>query len=246
MAGHSKWAQIKRSKAVVDAKRGSVFTRLAREISVAARSSGDPNGNFQLRTAINKAKAARMPAANIERAIAKGSGHGQHGACQLEAIRYEGYAPGGVAILVETLTDNRNRTAAELRLTFNKHGGKLGESGCVAYLFQQRSEVYLSAQTAQGGGKFSEDALLESLIELEADGYQLIDDGALVYGPFEALEALQAGLRDQGWTVEGWVHCWRPLTTISQTDEATSEQCLQLLDALDHLDDVNNISSNLE
>ncbi|HGY5538246.1 MAG TPA: YebC/PmpR family DNA-binding transcriptional regulator, partial [Prochlorococcus sp.] len=110
MAGHSKWAQIKRTKAVVDAKRGAVFTRLAREITVAARSSADPAGNFQLRTAINKAKAARMPAANIERAIAKGSGHGQHGACQLEAIRYEGYAPGGVAILVETLTDNRNRT----------------------------------------------------------------------------------------------------------------------------------------
>ncbi|ABM77290.1 YebC/PmpR family DNA-binding transcriptional regulator [Prochlorococcus marinus] len=247
MAGHSKWSQIKRSKAVVDAKRGAVFTRLAREISVAARSGGDPNGNFQLRTAINKAKAARMPAANIERAIAKGSGHDQHGACQLEAIRYEGYGPGGVAVLIEALTDNRNRTAADLRLTFNKHGGKLGESGCVAYLFEQRSEVYLSAQSAQDGGKVSEDALLENLLELEADGYQLIDDGgAVVYGPFQALEGLQAGLRDQGWIIEGWEHCWRPLTTISQADQKSEDQCLQLLDALDELDDVHHISSNLE
>ncbi len=246
MSGHSKWSQIKRSKAVVDSKRGAVFSRLAREISVAARSGGDPNGNFQLRTAINKAKAARMPAANIERAISKGSGHNQNGTCKLEAICYEGYGPGGVAILVETLTDNRNRTAAELRLAFNKHGGKLGESGCVAYLFEQRSEVYLSGQPVQGEGSFSEEALLENLLEIEADGYQLIDDGAVVYGPFKALESLQAGLRDQGWAVEGWEHCWRPLTTISQADKKSDEQCLQLLDALDGLDDVHGISSNLE
>ncbi|MFL0782995.1 MAG: YebC/PmpR family DNA-binding transcriptional regulator [Prochlorococcus sp.] len=246
MAGHSKWAQIKRTKAVVDAKRGAVFTRLAREITVAARSSADPAGNFQLRTAINKAKAARMPAANIERAIAKGSGHGQNGTFQLEAIRYEGYGPGGIAVLVEALTDNRNRTAAELRLTFNKHGGNLGESGCVAYLFEQRSEVHIRAQSAQSEGNFQEDALLENLIEIEADGYELIDEGALVYGPFKALEALQNGLKDHGWNIEGCEHCWRPLTTITQTDKETSEQCLQLLDALDELDDVNSISSNLD
>ena len=113
MAGHSKWAQIKRTKAVVDAKRGAVFTRLGREITVAARAGADPDGNFQLRTAINKAKAAGVPAANIERAIAKGGGAGTDGSQALEEIRYEGYGPGGVAVLVEVLSDNRNRTAAE-------------------------------------------------------------------------------------------------------------------------------------
>ena len=119
MAGHSKWSQIKRTKAVVDAKRGAVFTRLGREIMVAARDGADPAGNFQLRTAISKAKTAGVPASNIERAIAKGSGQGAE-AAQLAEVRYEGYGPGGVAVLVEALTDNRNRTAADLRLAFSK------------------------------------------------------------------------------------------------------------------------------
>ncbi|MEN9495336.1 MAG: hypothetical protein RLZZ137_376, partial [Cyanobacteriota bacterium] len=143
MAGHSRWAQIKRTKAVVDAKRGAVFTRLGREIMVAARAGADPAGNFQLRTAIEKAKAARVPNANIERAIAKGSGQGGGGADQFEEVRYEGYGPGGVAVLIESLTDNRNRTAAELRLAFSKNGGNLGETGCVGYLFEHRSVVRL-------------------------------------------------------------------------------------------------------
>jgi len=246
MAGHSKWAQIKRTKAVVDAKRGAVFTRLTREITVAARSSADPADNFQLRTAINKAKAAGMPATNIERAIAKGSGHGQNGTCQLEAIRYEGYGPGGVAVLVEALTDNRNRTAAELRLTFKKHGGNLGESGCVSYLFEQRSEVQLSAQPEKSDENFPEDALLESLLELEADGYVLINDGAVVHGPFQALESLQNGLRDQGWAIEGWAHCWRALSSFSPIENTSNEKCHQLLDALEELEDVHSTSSNLE
>ena len=131
MAGHSKWAQIKRSKAVVDAKRGALFTRLGREITVAARGGSDPAANFQLRTAIEKAKAAAMPSSNIERAIAKGSGQGGGASDQFEAVRYEGYGPGGIAILIEAFTDNRNRSAAELRLAFNKNGGNLGECGCV-------------------------------------------------------------------------------------------------------------------
>ena len=201
MAGHSKWAQIKRTKAVVDAKRGAVFTRLAREIMVAARGGADPAGNFQLRTAITKAKAAGVPAANIERAIAKGSGQGGDGS-QLEEVRYEGYGPGGVAVWVEALTDHRNRTAADLRLAFSKNGGNLGESGCVSYLFEHRSEVLLSADASK------EEQLLESLLDLDADGYELVDDGstALVHGPFTALEALQDGLRQQGWHVREWTH----------------------------------------
>ena len=240
MAGHSKWAQIKRTKAVVDAKRGAAFTRLGREITVAARGGPDPTGNFQLRTAISKAKAAGVPAANIERAIAKGSGAGA-GANQLEEIRYEGYAPGGVAVLVEALTDNRNRTAAELRLAFSKNGGNLGENGCVGYLFEHRSEVILEAIDHT----ISEDALLESLMELEADGYEMFDDGAVVHGPFTALESLQEGLRQRGWPVQQWGHHWHPLTNVDIADSDTAAQCMRLLEALEGLDDVRSVSCNL-
>ena len=239
MAGHSKWSQIKRTKAVVDAKRGAVFTRLGREIMVAARSGADPAGNFQLRTAISKAKAAGMPASNIERAIAKGSGQGGDGA-QLEEVRYEGYGPGGMAVLVEALTDNRNRTAADLRLAFSKNGGNLGESGCVAYLFNHRSEVTISAEAAD------EERLLEGLLELDADGYVLQGQEALVHGPFAALESLQDGLRNQGWDVREWGHHWAALTTVSIADADMAKQCLKLLDALDGLDDVRSVNANIE
>ena len=240
MAGHSKWSQIKRTKAVVDAKRGAIFTRLGREIMVAARSGADPAGNFQLRTAISKAKAAGMPAANIERAIAKGSGQNADGE-QLEEVRYEGYGPGGMAVLVEALTDNRNRTAADLRLAFSKNGGNLGESGCVAYLFNHRSEVTISASDAD------EERLLENLLELEADGYELQQDGeAVVHGPFAALESLQDGLRGQGWDVREWGHHWSALTSVSIADADTARQSLKLLDALDELDDVRSVSTNLD
>ena len=239
MAGHSKWSQIKRTKAVVDAKRGAVFTRLGREIMVAARSGVDPAGNFQLRTAISKAKAAGMPASNIERAIAKGSGQGGDGA-QLEEVRYEGYGPGGMAVLVEALTDNRNRTAADLRLAFSKNGGNLGESGCVAYLFNHRSEVTISAEAAD------EERLLEGLLELDADGYALQGQEALVHGPFAALESLQDSLRNQGWDVREWGHHWAALTTVSIADADMAKQCLKLLDALDGLDDVRSVNANIE
>ena len=239
MAGHSKWSQIKRTKAVVDAKRGAVFTRLGREIMVAARSGADPAGNFQLRTAISKAKAAGMPASNIERAIAKGSGQGGDGA-PLEEVRYEGYGPGGMAVLVEALTDNRNRTAADLRLAFSKNGGNLGESGCVAYLFNHRSEVTISAEAAD------EERLLEGLLELDADGYALQGQEALVHGPFAALESLQDGLRNQGWQVREWGHHWAALTTVSIADADVARQSLKLLDALDGLDDVRSVNANIE
>jgi YebC/PmpR family DNA-binding regulatory protein len=250
MAGHSRWAQIKRTKAVVDAKRGAVFTRLGREIMVAARAGADPAGNFQLRTAIEKAKAARVPSANIERAIAKGSGQGTGGE-QFEEVRYEGYGPGGVAVLIESLTDNRNRAAAEIRLAFSKNGGNLGETGCVGYLFEHRSAVRL----AQAG--LQEEALLEGLLALEeqggpvALGYELETEGAEltgaeIYGAFEDLEALQDGLRRLGWNVAGWEHRWIAQTTCPLEDPADLARCLKLLDALEELDDVRSVTSNLE
>jgi len=245
MAGHSRWAQIKRTKAVVDAKRGAVFTRLGREISVAARGGADPAANFQLRTAIEKAKAARVPSANIERAIAKGSGQGG-GSDQFEAVRYEGYGPGGVAVLIESLTDNRNRAAAEIRLAFSKNGGNLGETGCVGYLFEHRSVVRLEP------ANLSEEALLEGLLALEASGgpvplgYELDAEGAEVIGAFEALEALQDGLRGLGWPVASWEHRWIAQTPCPVTDADTLRACLRMLDVLEELDDVRSVTSNLE
>jgi YebC/PmpR family DNA-binding regulatory protein len=246
MAGHSRWAQIKRTKAVVDARRGAVFTRLGREIMVAARGGADPAGNFQLRTAIEKAKAARVPNANIERAIAKGSGQGGGGADAFEEVRYEGYGPGGVAILIESLTDNRNRTAAELRLAFSKNGGNLGETGCVGYLFEHRSVVRLEEPG------LTEEALLDSLLQLEdqdgpaALGYEFDGGSAEVIGAFEALEALQDSLRRLGWAVGSWEHRWIAQTTCRLEDPDALTSCLKLLDALEELDDVRSVTSNLE
>ena len=238
MAGHSKWSQIKRTKAVVDGKRGALFTRLGREITVAARNGSDPNGNFQLRTAITKARSAGLPAGNLERAIAKGSGLGEAGS-SLELVRYEGYGPEGIAVLVEALSDNRNRTAAEMRLAFSKHGGKLGETGCVSYLFQHRSEVRLE-------GHCEEEPLLENLLELDAEGYVLLSDGStMVHGGYEALEQLQQGLHDHGLTVLDWKHCWHPLALVEIHDPQLAETCQRLQEALESLDDVCSVSTNL-
>jgi transcriptional/translational regulatory protein YebC/TACO1 len=275
MAGHSKWAQIKRTKAVVDAKRGAVFTRLGREITVAARGGADPAGNFQLRTAIEKAKAAGVPNANIERAIAKGSGQGGADGMQFEAVRYEGYGPGGVAVLLEAFTDNRNRTAADLRLAFSKHGGNLGESGCVSYLFEQRSVVRLAPgapnpttalkgqpkaaaksgpqQPGDGSGDaLAEERLLELLLELEERGgpavlsYSSDPEGTEVVGAFSDLEALQDGLRELGLPVSEWEHRWIASTACRLEDPELLRACLRMLDALEELDDVRSVTSNLE
>jgi YebC/PmpR family DNA-binding regulatory protein len=246
MAGHSKWAQIKRTKAVVDAKRGAVFTRLGREITVAARSGADPAGNFQLRTAIEKAKAAGVPNNNIERAIAKGSGQAGGAGDGLEAVRYEGYGPGGVAVLVEAFTDNRNRTAADLRLVFNKAGGNLGESGCVSYLFDQRSLLRID----QPG--LEEDTLLNhALLLAEAGGpevlhYTLDGEGAEVIGTFEDLQALLEGLQRQGLPVRSWEHRWIANSSCAVEDPEVLRAVLRMLDAFEDLDDVRSVTTNLE
>ncbi|MEB3261112.1 MAG: YebC/PmpR family DNA-binding transcriptional regulator [Cyanobacteriota bacterium] len=245
MAGHSKWAQIKRTKAVVDAKRGAVFTRLGREITVAARGGSDPAGNFQLRTAIEKAKAAGVPNSNIERAIAKGSGQAGPGD-SLEAVRYEGYGPGGVAVLVEAYTDNRNRTAADLRLVFNKAGGNLGESGCVSYLFDQRALVRLD------GEGLDEEALLEALLALDEEGgpvalsYSVDGEGVDIVGRFEDLEALQGGLRQLGLPVRSWDHRWLANTLCRIEEPDLLKAILRMLDALEELEDVRSVTANLE
>jgi len=249
MAGHSKWAQIKRTKAVVDAKRGAVFTRLGREIMVAARGCADPAGNFQLRTAIEKAKAAGVPNANIDRAIAKGAGSSGPDAEQFEAVRYEGYGAGGVAVLVEALTDNRNRTAADLRLAFGKQGGNLGETGCVSYLFVQRSVVRVDLN---GGQNVDEEAFLDLLLALAEGGgpavlsWQIEADGAEVFGDFTDLEALQDGLRRIGLGVREWEHRWIPVTPCQLKNTESLRACLRMLEVIEDLDDVRSVVSNLE
>ena len=241
MAGHSKWANIKRQKARVDAKKGKTFTQLSRAIIVAARQGiPDPAGNFQLRTAIEKAKAAGIPNDNIDRAIAKGAGTFEDGAANYEEIRYEGYGAGGIAILVEALTDNRNRTAADLREAFSKNGGNLGETGCVSWMFKHKGVVILS-------GSVDEDHLLEVSIEGEAESYELIPENeeALVFTDIGNLETLGNVLKDGGFTVKESELRWIPETEQELSNPDQLKAVIKMIEALESLDDVQNVTANL-
>lgn len=241
MAGHSKWANIKRQKARVDAQKGKVFAKISREIIVAARSGHpEPEGNFQLRTAIEKAKAAGIPNENIERAIAKGAGKLGADEAELEAIRYEGYGPGGVAVLIEALTDNRNRTAADLRAAFNKAGGNLGETGCVSWIFEQVGVVTLV-------GPIPEEELLEVLLDTGAQSYELLDEEQVeVYTEPVRLEDLSRILRQTGYAIDGTELRWIPNNTMDITDPEQGRLLLKLMDALEDLDDVQSATANFE
>ena len=243
MSGHSKWATIKRQKARVDSARGKTFTQLSRAIIVAARSgSSDPNGNFQLRTAIIKAKVAGLPNDTIDRAIAKGAGNAGNGN-QLESIKYEGYGVGGVAIIVETLTDNRNRTVADLRLAFDKRGGNLGETGCVSWMFRQKGVCTVT-------GKIDEENLLSTSIEGGADFYELSDDpenlGATIFTEIGNLESLSRSLQSSGFKLSDAEIRWVPENTIEITDDEQLIQLSKLIEVLESLDDVQNVTTNLE
>ncbi len=241
MAGHSKWANIKRQKAVVDAKRGKTFTQLSRAIIVAVRSGiPDPAGNFQLRTAIDKAKAAGIPNENIERAIAKGAGTFGGDNATLEAIRYEGYGPCGVAILIEALTDNRNRTAADLRAAFSKNGGNLGETGCVGWMFAQKGVCVVEEVV-------DEEQLLEASLEGSADYYEMMEDEtALVFSGVENLENLSQTLKNKSFKVTDSELRWIPSNNVEVTDPDQARSLLKLIDTLEGLDDVQNVTSNFE
>lgn len=244
MAGHSKWANIKRQKARVDAKKGKTFTQLSRAIIVAARTGiPDPAGNFQLRTAIDKAKIAGIPNDNIERAIAKGAGTYNDGDSILEEIRYEGYGMGGVAILIEALTDNRNRTAADLRAAFSKNGGNLGETGCVSWMFAQKGVVILE-------GEIDEEKLLEVSLEADADSYEMINEddyqGAEVLTIISNLENLNQTLTNHGFPVKEAELRWIPNNYIEISDAEQIKYLLRLMDSLESLDDVQNVTANFE
>lgn len=254
MAGHSKWANIKRQKARVDAVKGKVFTKISREIIIAARSGvPDPVGNFQLRTAIAKAKAAGIPNDNIERAIAKGAGTlGADG--NLAALRYEGYGPSGVAILIEALTDNRHRTAAELRMAFSKNGGNLGETGCVGWMFVQKGVVEMALTVTAAHSRqsiatiVSEEALLEACLAGGAETYELIAAGqaAEVFTASENLEHLSQTLHHRGYTIHQVELRWIAQNTITVDDLEQARSLLKLMDALEDLDDVQSVTANFE
>ena len=238
MAGHSKWAQVKHKKAVVDARRGQHFTKLARAITVAAREGGgDPEMNAALSHAVQKAKDARMPKDNIERAIAKGTGEGAD-ADALEAVMYEGYGPGGVAVLVEATTDNRNRTGSEMRHAFSKHGGNLGEPGSVAYLFDKKGTIVVD------GERYSEDDLMVA-IDAGAEDIVMDDDVYEILCEPSDLATVRQALVDAGVEVENAEVMQRPKSLVP-LDEATAVKLMKLIDALEEQDDVDSVHANFD
>ncbi len=236
MAGHSKWAQIKRQKGKNDVAKGAMFARLSREIIVATRLGGaDPGGNFRLRIAIEQAKAASLPGENIQRAIDKGSGNLESDS--LEEIRYEGYGPGGVAFLIEVQTDNRNRTAADLRVIFSRNGGNLGETGCVGWMFQQRGAVVID-------GTVSEEALLEPALEGGAQSYEIYEEGAEVFCAPGDLESLAKTLLIANFSLSETTVRWVADTSVQIEDPEVARQVLTLVEKLENLDDVQRVASN--
>jgi YebC/PmpR family DNA-binding regulatory protein len=238
MAGHSKWAGIKHKKAIVDARRGAAFTKLARAITVAAREGGgDVEGNPALALAVQKARDASMPKDNIERAIAKGTGEGVD-TDAIESVVYEGYGPGGVALLIEALTDNRNRTGSDVRHLLSKHGGNLGEPGSVAYLFDKRGMIVVDA------GRYSEDDLIPAIdagaedIAQDDDVYEIVTEPA-------ALTAVRRALEGAGVEMASAELAQVPKTRVPVAEDQAG-QLLRLIDALEDNDDVNAVHANFD
>ncbi|MBA2644748.1 MAG: YebC/PmpR family DNA-binding transcriptional regulator [Solirubrobacterales bacterium] len=238
MAGHSKWAGIKHKKAIVDSRRGKLFTKLARAITVAAKEGGgDPDGNPRLGLAIAKAKDASMPKDNIERAVAKGTGEGAD-AEALESVLYEGYGPGGVALLVEAVTENRNRTGSEVRYAFSKHGGNLGEPGSVGYLFDKKGVVLVES------GPYSEEDL-EPAIDAGAEDIALEDDVYEVICEPADLQAVHNSLDAAGVAVQSAEVVQLPKTRV-ELDEEGAGKLFRLVEALEDLDDVDAVHANFD
>jgi YebC/PmpR family DNA-binding regulatory protein len=238
MAGHSKWAGIKHKKAIVDARRGKLFTKLARAITVAAKEGGgDIEGNPALSLAVQKAKDASMPKDNIERAIAKGTGAGAD-AESYENVVYEGYGPGGVALLIEALTDNRNRTGSEVRHAFSKHGGSLGEPGSVAYLFEKRGVIVVDAE------RYSEDDLLPA-IEAGALDIGIDDDVYEIQTEPGALQEVRAALEQAGIELQSAEVTQLPTTKV-HLDEDGATKLMRLIETLEDNDDVGDVHANFD
>ncbi|HXK61350.1 MAG TPA: YebC/PmpR family DNA-binding transcriptional regulator [Acidobacteriota bacterium] len=238
MSGHSKWHSIKHKKAAADAKRGKIFTKLIKEMSVAARiGGGDIDSNPRLRTAVAAAKAVNMPLDNIKRAIMKGTGElpGQ----AYEAVTYEGYGPGGVAVLVETLTDNKNRTVAEVRHLFSKHGGNLAETGAVQWMFERKGYISVSRD------KVSEDRLMEIALEAGADDLQTEESAYSIYTSFENFESVKEALQAAGIEPDSAELTMLPQNGV-RLEGKKAEQMLKLMESLEDHDDVQNVYANFD
>ena len=237
MSGHSKWATIKHKKAALDAKRGKTFTRLIKEIMIAARSGGDPDGNPRLRTAILAAKAVSMPSDNIKRAVMRGTGELEGG--QIDEILFEGYGPGGAAVLVNVATDNRNRTVSEIRHLFSKNGGNLGEQGSVSWMFERKSQIMVDAE------KTTEDQLMGIVLDAGADDIRGGDGAWEILSPPEAHEAVLQALEKAGISTETAEIAMVPKNTI-KLEGKNANAMLKLYDALEEHDDVQNVYGNYE
>ncbi len=242
MAGHSKWKNIRLHKGKADKERAKLFAKLSRDLTVAAKSGGDPDSNPRLRLAYDKARASSMPAENIKRAIQKGTG--ELTSENHEEITYEGYGPGGIAVLVETETDNRNRTVAAVRSLFNKSGGSLGENGSVAWQFQRLGQIVVDAQ-GDDGKATDEDALFEAAIEAGATDIASDEDAFTLTTPLDALEAVESALEAAGFPIQSAESALVPDTVIAIEGE-DARKLLRLLDALEEDDDVVNVVANFE
>jgi YebC/PmpR family DNA-binding regulatory protein len=239
VSGHSKWSSIKRKKGATDAKRGQLFSKLARAIIVAAREGGpDPAANLALQNAIDKARDASMPKDNIDRAIARGAGPSADGAAY-ETVTYEGYGPAGIAVYVEAVTDNRNRTAADVRHIFSKADGSLGEAGSVAWLFERRGVVLV-----EGGA--DEDELTLAAADGGADDVEREGDSWRVIAAPEALSSVRQAVEAAGMTVESADLTMVPKTTVELEDEAAAKKVIRLMDALEENDDVQDVYANFD
>jgi len=238
MSGHSHWATIKRSKGAADAKKGQLFTKLGREIEMAARDSGgDPSANFRLRLAMDKAKQAAMPKDNIERAILRGTG--QLKGESIEEMKYEGYGPQGTALIVEVLTNNRNRAASDVRRIFSRHGGNLGETGSVSWLFERKGYISIVPQD----GEAEELALMA--IDAGADDVKVDEDLVEVFTKIEDLQKFKDAFEKKAIPFESAQLSWVP-KSLAQLDDKATMQNMRLIEALEELDDVQQVYSNLE
>ncbi|MGH7482331.1 MAG: YebC/PmpR family DNA-binding transcriptional regulator [Longimicrobiales bacterium] len=238
MAGHSKWAQIKRKKAANDQKRGKMFTKLIREVTVAAREGGgDPEFNPRLRLAVDTAKAANMPADNIDRAIKRGTGELE--GSRFEEVSYEGYGPGGVALYIETLTDNANRTVSDLRYILDRNGGNLGQDGCVAWQFERKGQIYIDAS------RFDEDTVLLAALEAGAEDVRREGADFLVTTALQDFHAVQDGLKAQDIRFDQAELAMVP-TTVVPVDREEAKRLLRLLDLLDDAEDVQTVHTNAD
>ncbi|MFO1485965.1 MAG: YebC/PmpR family DNA-binding transcriptional regulator [Verrucomicrobiaceae bacterium] len=239
MAGHNKWSKIKRGKAITDAKRGNAFSKLAKEITLAAKAGGgNPDMNARLRSAINAAKAANVPNDNIDRAIKKGTG--ELAGATIEEIVYEAYGPGGVAMMIEVATDNRNRSANDLRTLLSKNNGTFADAGSVAYMFQRRGEIRLDKTAA------TEDQLMELALDAGAD--DIVDEGDewVVYTPTDKLFQVAGVLREKNIPCRSQKLIYQPQTTVTVSDVDTAKSLIKLHDILDDYDDSQNVHANFE